>query len=631
MSICPLSDRALVNKCVEFVQEFAGRKFYDFQKLICYRIVESLINRDGAVVSALVSRQAGKTEIVSKTISALVILLPKLSGSFPDDQRLIKYARGLNVLIFGPVEEKALLPFNRARELINSAHGQKILDSLKVYTTANKKGDLVFSNGSSIIARSASAGTNNEGNSGHLIILEETQDISRTKIEKEIRPILANTFGTMVAIGTANEVGATFKEMIESNIRIEEETGVQNHFEFDWIKVVANKKEMYEREAKLHKEGKGPAPNVGHLEYEKHVLGEIKRYGGQDVSEFRMNFLLKWREGGAGAIDRKAWKAGAVRNLEFGQRRWRGIQVAGIDVGKVNDSTCVVVADLDWEHPIIDHFAQGSDKEAATLYRKCITDVAFFKGLFENDGLKAGQYQMICDFLARKQVGVVCVDCTSVGDPVYERIKALLGDFVEVLPVRFTHSEKTNLYKHYTQEVEAGRVSYAAGPLTSSMETFKDFDDQHFELLKVSNVEKQTVSYEAPAGLHDDAPDAAALMCRAATLVKAQLMPYIEVQEMPSRFTFRATEGPAKGRRVVSQDSPLYRGRRKLWPIPRRASPRVTSAPPARVPRTRSFSRSRSRFDSPSQSTRTARSPTFRTTRAPCRRSCSRTAPLART
>lgn len=563
---CPMTTRQLVLKCLDFVQVFSNRKFYKFQCDISYRIIESVLLNDGMIITGLVSRQAGKTETVSKTVIGLAVLLPKLASMFPADKRLSNFQNGFSVLIFGPIEDKALLPFDRARELVNSEHGANILAKLKITTGSNRKGTLTFSNGSVVTAKSASANTNNEGFTGNLIVLEETQDISRSKIDKEIRPILANTRGSMVAIGTANEVGASFKEMILANQETEARTGVKNHFEANWRIVVTHKNAQYAKEEAEYKSGKSKkAPFEGHLNYEKHVRDEIARYGGEDVPEFRMNFMLMWREGGAGAIDRPAWLRSALVAKELGQRVYPGAQVAAIDVGKVNDSTFVTVGDLDWSNPIVDHFAQGSDTEPATLYRKCVTDMASYKGDFEDRNGKEGQYQKIVKFLTGpgKSVSVLCIDSTSVGDPVFERLRVLLGDTMNVVPIKFTHIEKNNLYKHYTQEIVAGRVLYNAGPITQQMSVFREFEDQHAELLKVTNEEKGTVSYEAPQGHHDDAPDSGALLCRAATLVKTLTMPYIECQPLPrGLFGGPPSETRTRGRRIVASDSPFSRRKR---------------------------------------------------------------------
>lgn len=558
---CPYTDKQLIEKILEFIQILSNRKFYRFQTIIAYRIIESVIRRDGATITGLVARQAGKTEIVSKTILGLAILLPALAKTFMADERLSLYAGGLHVLIFGPSLDKALLPFNRCRELINSDHGQMVLQSpgIEVGITTDKAGMNGFSNGSTITARSASPNTNNEGFTAHLVVLEETQDMSRTKIVKEIVPILTNTFGTMVSIGTANEVGATFKEMIETNLKIEANGGPRNHYEFDYKVVIANRREVYDGESETFVKGLGLPPDPGHLLYSKSIAKIIEDMG-EDSPEFRMNFLLKWREFGAGAIDPKVWARCGNTLKEMGQRVYPGEQVAGIDVGKTNDSTVCTIMDLDWEHPLIDPFAQG-DTDRAIIYRKAVTDILFLKGKFETTDGVIGQYEHLMRFLESKNISLVVIDCTGVGDPVFERIEALAGDRFKVVPFRFVQPHKNNLYKHYIQEIDSGRVTYPAGPVTKIMLQFQQFDKQHFELLKIVDTEKDTVSYEAPHGIHDDACDSAALACHAATLVKDAMMPYIEMLPMPRAATQRGRVQKSEGgRRKTSQDSPFYRG-----------------------------------------------------------------------
>lgn len=557
---CPLSTKQLVSSVVRFCEIIAEQKMYKFQKRIASRIVESMIDKDGSTVTGLVSRQGGKTETVSNVGAGVAMLLPVLAKQFPDDPRLARFADGVRVLIFGPYQEKAQLPYDRIRIIVKSKTARKLMASkdFNMKLLKDQKELLEFSTGSVVIARSASETTNNEGQTGHLVIFEETQAISRYKIEKEILPTTTNTRGTVVAIGTANQVSAVFREMIERNKEIEGQTGKQNHFESNWIEVCADRADAYNEEQRLYKEGKGPIPNEDHLNYALSIQTFIENKK-EHTSYFRMNYLLMWEELGAGAIDRVSWNEAAIPTLEIGRRRYGGMRVAAIDIGKTNDSSFITVADLDWEHPVIDRAAQGDDKESAILYRKCFTDFASFKGKFEDKGGEMGQYSKIVNFLVNKGIGFLLVDETAMGDPVAERLGVLLEDAMEVGTFRFTGPSKLNLYRHYTQELDAGRISYVSGPITRSMEVYKDFVIQHTELIKVVDENKNTVKYQAPEGQHDDATDSAAMCCLAAKLVKGQLMPYIEMSEMPS---FTRLHQPSGGRRKIMSHSPIYKNRR---------------------------------------------------------------------
>ncbi len=569
LRVCNKTDRQLVSSCVKFISWLSARKFYEFQDEIATRVVESLLLRDGEFITGLVSRQAGKTEIVSKVAIGLAVLLPILAKTFPDDPRLARFSNGLRVLIYGPSEEKAKLPYDRIRKLVKDKASQEKMKSLGVSQEGDRATDLTLSNGSAVIAQTASENTNNEGQTGHLVIFEEMQAIGRRKIVKEILPITTNTRGTVVGIGTPDEVSGYFREVILRNIETEKGGGPKNHFEANCHVVIAHKAKMYAEEKRLHKldNTKHPLPNEDHLNYQLSVEKAAKDIG-SDSSAFKMNYLLMWQEIGAGAIDKARWNASALKHLELGRRVYGGVRVAAIDVGKIRDSTFVTVADVDWDHPIKNHQADAGSDEDAFLYRKVITDYAMFLGPFETKDGVAGQYDRIMDFLIKAGVSLVVVDCTAMGDPVTERIEVMGEDVFEVVPYRWTATSKLQAYKHYIDEIDAGRVLYAAGPMTEQTEVYKEFYGQHFELLKVVDEDKMKVKYQAPSGYHDDAPDSGAMLCQAVKVVKSRIMPYVEMSDLPGRSrsghsgTIAATQPTQGRRRKLMSSSPIYKRRR---------------------------------------------------------------------
>lgn len=569
LRVCNKTDRQLVSSCVKFISWLSARKFYEFQDEIATRVVESLLLRDGEFITGLVSRQAGKTEIVSKVAIGLAVLLPILAKTFPDDPRLARFSNGLRVLIYGPSEEKAKLPYDRIRKLVKDKASQEKMKSLGVSQEGDRATDLTLSNGSAVIAQTASENTNNEGQTGHLVIFEEMQAIGRRKIVKEILPITTNTRGTVVGIGTPDEVSGYFREVILRNIETEKGGGPKNHFEANCHVVIAHKAKMYAEEKRLHKldNTKHPLPNEDHLNYQLSVEKAAKDIG-SDSSAFKMNYLLMWQEIGAGAIDKVRWNASALKHLELGRRVYGGVRVAAIDVGKIRDSTFVTVADVDWDHPIKNHQAEAGSDEDAFLYRKVITDYAMFLGPFETKDGVAGQYDRIMDFLIKAGVSLVVVDCTAMGDPVTERIEVMGEDVFEVVPYRWTATSKLQAYKHYIDEIDAGRVLYAAGPMTEQTEVYKEFYGQHFELLKVVDEDKMKVKYQAPSGYHDDAPDSGAMLCQAVKVVKSRIMPYVEMSDLPGRSrsghsgTIAGTQPTQGRRRKLMSSSPIYKRRR---------------------------------------------------------------------
>src|SRR5690242_20916346 len=70
---------ALVERLLLFADELSGHPLYGYQRPFAARLMESVIINDGATITALFSRQSGKTETVAVTVATLMIMLPRLA------------------------------------------------------------------------------------------------------------------------------------------------------------------------------------------------------------------------------------------------------------------------------------------------------------------------------------------------------------------------------------------------------------------------------------------------------------------------------------------------------------------------------------------------------------------------
>lgn len=517
--VCPLETRDIVDRVVLFCEKLSDISYYTYQSLFTRRIVESVLENDGDTITGLWSRQCGKTEDVATVCIGLAVLMPVLSREFPDDPRFKPFKKGFLVGVYAPIQDQANISFSRMRDKINSEVGEAILadEELDVQVVTNRGDTLTFSNGSIIISKSASPDTQIEGKTHHLVICEEAQKLTRAKVEKEIRPMLAATNGTMVKIGTAWESRGGFHVSITHNEEERKRGGKRNHFEFPYDIVIAEKRRAYDRDG-----------NPFHLNYEKFVANEIRRLGGTDSDEFKMNFRCLWQESRVIAIRPDVFEAAMDTTLTAGARRG-GFQVAGLDIGKVTDSTVLTVMNVDLAHPIRNPFTlPDAEEEKQIYYSKYITDWLELGGSFEGS---AGQYRKLIEYLEMTSVQVLCIDCTSIGDPVFERIEAMIGGTVICVPFRFGPVSKSELYKYYLQEVNSGRVRYAASKQTRERFEYRKFLAEHLDLDKEDR--GGYVICRAPEGGHDDYPDSAALACWAEKVAADQVMPEVQVTTAP--------------------------------------------------------------------------------------------------
>lgn len=178
----------LVNRIYNFCEVYSGRVMYPYQGQFSKRIIRSVLENDGAELTALFSRQSGKTETVAITVGGLMIILPQLANMpmFLNDRRLKMFRDGLWVGIFAPSQRQAQTTYGRMKSRMQCKEAQAVLndpDFRLVFTTSNGQ-TVALSNGSFCTAISASDGSNIEGESFKFIILEECQDISNFKIRK---------------------------------------------------------------------------------------------------------------------------------------------------------------------------------------------------------------------------------------------------------------------------------------------------------------------------------------------------------------------------------------------------------------------------------------------------------------
>jgi hypothetical protein len=90
----------LIDKMMDFLKVLVGHDLHPYQKHLARRIMESVIINDGEEVTALASRQSGKSETVADTVATLMILLPRLAKLYPD--LLGKFNDGVWVGLFAP-------------------------------------------------------------------------------------------------------------------------------------------------------------------------------------------------------------------------------------------------------------------------------------------------------------------------------------------------------------------------------------------------------------------------------------------------------------------------------------------------------------------------------------------------
>lgn len=485
----------LVARTLVFMEALLGYPLFPYQRNFAARIIESVAINDGEQVTALFSRQSGKSETVAAVVATLMILLPKLAPSFPET--LGKFKNGIWIGVFGPVEEQAETLFSRIVTRLTSDEALEILGDPEIddQTAGGGKMIRLKKSGSFCRMQTANPRAKIESKSYHLVIVDEAQDADDYVVRKSIHPMLAFYNGTIVKTGTPTTRKGDFYQAIQMNKRRQTKRGARrNHFQADW------------RECAKYNEN-----------YRKFIKREILRLG-QDSDEFQLSYELKWLLDrgmfvGSGMVNPDAPEFIGDKSMPVVRQYYDTPVVVGIDPARTMDSTVVTVVWVDW------------DQEDALGFRehRVLNWLELHGEEWET------QYFEIVDFLAGYDVLAIGVDANGMGDAVAERL-ALLMPRAKVHKLGSTRPDQSKRWKHLQQLIQRRMVTFPAHAKTRRLRTYRRFAQQ------MEDLEKQYVGgyllAAAPeeAEAHDDYPDSLAIAC---VLTEQAVMPTMEVHSNP--------------------------------------------------------------------------------------------------
>ncbi len=322
---------------------------------------------------------------------------------------------------------------------------------------------------------SADESSNVVGNTAHLLLeVDEAQDVSKDKYNKEFKPMGATTNCTSVLYGVAWDEHTLLEEVKQTNLELEKRDGVKRHFRYDWEEV-----------AKYNPD------------YQKYVEGERARLG-ENHPLFLTQYRLLPLHGGGGFLSgqQRAQLQGEhsrLHHAEAGKTYVAGIDIAGEaetieDVLAPNprrDATVVTIAEVDTS--VFDDINREPALRVVEHYRWV--------------GRKHPElYAQLVDILKNVwHCKRISVDATGVGEPVASFLRKALGS--KVVPFTFTAQSKSELGFNLLAAVNSGRLKvYKA----DGSDEYKEF---MYEMEKARSFYRpsQTMNFFVPDSLgHDD-------------------------------------------------------------------------------------------------------------------------------
>lgn len=304
-------------------EQVRGKFFLrQYQVNALWPVIYSVLNKQHKTFYEQWPRQSGKSSGVGTLGAELAAVIPTLFyKTYPD------LSNGVRVGIYGPRRDKA----QKLRDKIETVLSSEFYKDVLGIRFETKNSNIIkLSNGSSIISATASDQAKCvEQPSLHLIITEETQALSRTRVVKSLAPMLSSTAGTMVHIGTASNEPKEHGFFYDIMKKYDEELRVHHRKIPGVFKLTLN--EVFN--------------TPGTETYRKTVLSDIKKYG-IDSPEIQSQYFGVWdfdvgknwiREDWLTKCRSDEYKFLTMTNAYYFEA------VIGIDVAKVNDSTVVTI------------------------------------------------------------------------------------------------------------------------------------------------------------------------------------------------------------------------------------------------------------------------------------------------
>jgi len=485
--------KALVEKIMGFMKVLVGHELHAYQQPLARRLIESVIINDGEEITALASRQSGKSETIANTVATLMVILPRLAKMYPE--LMGKFGDGIMVGMFAPVQSQVETLYSRTVSRLTSESALDVLGDPEIDDMVSKTPGVVRNirlknSGSSLMMMTANPRAKIESKSFHLIIIDECQEADDFVVAKSIAPMGAYYNATMVKTGTPTTHKNNFYKAIQFNKRRQTSRNArQNHFQWDWRDV-----------AKVN-------PN-----YEKFIKKEMLRIN-EDSDEFQLSYNCKW------LLERGMFVTSSIMD-DLGDtsqeivKSWhRSPVVVGIDPARKMDSTVVTVVWVDWDRP--DEYGYYDHRVLNWLE-------------MQGDDWEE-QYFQIQQFLSSYDVLAIGIDANGVGDAVAGRLKVLMPR-AEVIPVTSSPTEQSKRWKHLQALIQRQMVSWPSHAKTRRLRIWKKFYQQMTDAEVQYKGPNFLVAAPDEVHAHDDFVDSLALAC---SLTQELVMPTIEVSASP--------------------------------------------------------------------------------------------------
>ncbi|WP_376797562.1 hypothetical protein [Thermogemmatispora sp.] len=451
-----------------FACNVLAQPLYPYQCQIAAAILDSIRGGQGEIFSVMLARQMGKNQLSAVLEAYLLANAPegtivKAAPTFKP-QLLTSRRRLLGLIQSSPLAERLWRSGDHLLGLAPRADPQLIRRQ----------------SGPRILFLSAAPESNVVGATASLLLeIDEAQDVSPDKFDRDFRPMAATTNATTVLYGTAWSDDTLLARQRAFNLERQQQGGARTHFEYDWRALAAI----------------NPA-------YRRFVESEIQRLGANHPA-IQTQYLLQPISGAGHLL------TSLQRNLLQGSHLWQEEPqeeehyVAAIDVGGEEPRPEEQLALLN--QPTA--YRRQRDSSVLTIARLGQTELGLASLHVVHQCWWTGrpyleQYSALLALAERWRLRRLIIDATGLGAGLASLLRSRLGD-ERLLAFTFTRPSKSRLTYQFLAAINSGRLKlYAAAsaPAAIADECWRQLRQARYRLLGESGLDM----YVNPSEGHDD-------------------------------------------------------------------------------------------------------------------------------
>jgi hypothetical protein len=440
-----LAHRAALRRLLTDVELFSrhviGRPLRSYQLEPARAIIRSVLERQGRTFTVMMARQAGKNELSAHIEAYLLTLFQRVGGT------LIKAAP-----TFRP---QARISMRRLESILDrgwSAGRWRTVDGQRLRLGKAEIGFMSAADGANVVGDTATL----------LLEIDEAQDVSESKYDRDFRPMGATANVTTVLYGTA----WTNDTLLERHRRLhqagEAEGRGKQHFEYPWQTVAQH-----------------------NPDYARYVQSEIQRLGA-DHPLIRTQYVLQPLSGSGGFFSdaQLALLQGEHdrrRAPDTGARYVAGLDLAGADeqaddqgaesTGSRRDATVLTICQVRWQDAagvvpepwieVVDH-VQWINVPHRSLYERLLALVRHHwhcqRVVVDATGVGAGMAGFLSAALGRQVVETFQFSTASKSELGYSLLGAINGG-----RLRMYRDDASEEWRTFWNQARAARYALSGG------------------------------------------------------------------------------------------------------------------------------------------------------------------------